>query len=140
MHRYLPAIAWTLALYMGTALTAGQAFIPATAQNATPEQIKQAWLWFELKHVILHAAAYSVLVWLLAWPYGGDWKKKRRRFLVNLLTAILLIGLGQEAVQSIVRWQIRLTNSLVDLASNTGGAAMTLAMITANRWRHTISR
>ena len=135
MRRHLPAVTWTLALYIGTALTAGQALSPSTAQNATVEQVKQAWFWFEFQHVLLHAAAYGVLIWLLAWPYNKEIERKRLYVLTSLLFAILAIGVGQEAIQSIVRWQIHFTNSLMDLASNAGGATLTLGIISANRWR-----
>jgi len=135
MPRYLPAMAWTLALYIGTALTAGQALAPTTAPDATAEQIQQAWFCFELEHVILHAAAYGVLVWLMALPNDGERRKRRVYLLVNLLAISVTIGLGQEIIQSIVRWQIHFANSLMDLVSNAGGAGLTLAVMAVNRWR-----
>jgi len=128
-------MAWTLALYIGTALTAGQALTPATAPDATAEQIQQAWLCFELEHVILHAAAYGVLVWLIALPNGGELRKGRTYLLATLLAISVTIGLGQEIIQSIVRWRIHFANSLMDLVSNASGAGLTLAMMVVNRRR-----
>lgn len=135
MRRYLAAIAWTLGLYVGTMVTAGKAFIPTVAQEATAEQIRMAWFWFDFQHVILHAAAYGVLAGLLVLPAGDKTRREQLSLLVLLLSVILMVGLGQEAIQTAIRWQLRLADSLGDLATNLLGAALALGVVSANRWR-----
>jgi hypothetical protein len=136
MCKYLPAAAWTVALYAGTMLTAGKAFIPVVAQDATVDQVRAAWFWFDFQHVVLHAAAYAVLAGLLALPAWG--KKTRKEFvslLVVFLSVVLIVGLGQEAIQTAIRWEVRLADSLSDVASNFGGAGFCLGIVSANRWQ-----
>ncbi len=135
MHKYLPAIVWTLALYTGTALTAGQALAPLVAQDATIEQVRAAWFWFDFEHVILHAAAYGVLAGLLALPAWGKTRSECLSLLAILLGIVLVVGLGQEAIQTIIRWEARVGDSLGDLASNFSGAMLTLDVVLAKRWQ-----
>lgn len=133
MPKYLPAILWTVALYFGTAITAGQPLVPRVPQDATTEQISTAWFWFDFQHVILHGAAYGVLAGLLAWPAWGKSRKSYLFRLVVFLSIILIVGLGQEAIQTAIRWEMRLGDSLGDLASNFGGAALSLGIVSASR-------
>jgi hypothetical protein len=135
MRKYLPAIVWTLALYAGTTLTAGKALVPLVAQDATAEQARAAWFWFDFQHVILHAAAYGVLAGLLALPAWGRTRRARLSRLVIFLSVVLIVGLGQEAIQTVIRWEARLADSLGDLASNFTGAALTLGVLLAKRWQ-----
>lgn len=135
MRKYLPAIVWTLALYAGTTLTAGKALVPLVAQDATAEQARAAWFWFDFQHVVLHAAAYGVLAGLMALPITCKTRRERLSLLVVFLSVILVVGLGQEAIQTAIRWEARLADSLGDLASNFTGATLTLGVVMAKRWQ-----
>lgn len=136
MLKYLPAIIWTLALYTGTTLTAGQALVPPMTQEATVEQVRIAWFWFDFQHVILHTAAYGVLAGLLALP-AWDSKTRREQFslLAIFLVVVLIVGLGQETIQTVIRWEVRLVDSLGDLVSNLAGAALALGIMLTKRCR-----
>lgn len=133
MRRYLPAVVWTLALYAGTTLTAGKALGPSVTQDATVEQVKAAWFWFDFQHMILHAAAYGVLAGLLALPGWGQTRGECLSLLAVFLSIVLVVGLGQEAIQTVIRWEARPGDSLGDLASNFTGAALTLGLVLAKR-------
>jgi hypothetical protein len=123
MMRYLPAILWTAAIYAVTAVTAGKMVVPQVAPDATAEQIRQAWLLFEIKHVILHAAAYAALAWLLMLPHAG---RHPTRIGLAVCCVILVTGVGQELIQALVRWDLRPGNSLLDIISDSAGAALAL--------------
>lgn len=135
MRKYLPAVGWTLALYAGTTVTAGKTLVPLVTQNATTEQVRAAWFWFDFQHVILHAAAYGVLAGLMALPAWGKTRKQHLSLLVVFLSVVLLVGLGQEAIQTVIRWEVRPADSLSDLASNFTGATLTLGVVLAKRWQ-----
>lgn len=136
MLRFLPAITWTLALYAGTTLTAGKALAPAIAHEATTEQVKLAWFWFDVHHVVLHAAAYGVLGGLLALTARANRTRRERiSLLVAFLVIILIVGLGQEAIQTAIRWEVRLADSMGDLVSNFSGAALSLGLVLPRKWQ-----
>ncbi len=138
MNKYLPAIVWTLALYAGTTLTAGKAFTPQLAEHATPEQLRAAWFWFDFQHVILHAAAYGALAGLLALPAWDKTKKSYLPRMAAFLLIVTIVGLGQEAIQTVIRWEVRLADSLGDLVSNVSGAALILGIVLAKRWQQVL--
>jgi hypothetical protein len=124
MIRYLPAILWTAAIYAVTAVTAGKMVVPQVAPDATAEQIRQAWLLFEIKHIVLHAAAYAALAWLLVLPHAGWGKRYSMRIGLMVCFVIAATGVGQELIQALVRWDLRPGNSLLDIVSDSAGAAM----------------
>jgi hypothetical protein len=126
MLRYIPAVLWTLALYAATAATAGQAVVPQVALDATAGQIWQARLLFELKHVIMHAAAYGALAGLLMIPHGSRKRSDLSPACLVVFCIVLTIGAGQELIQTLIRWDLRPGNSLLDIISNGAGAMLGL--------------
>ncbi len=129
MIRYLPALGWTTAMYLVTAITAGWAVSAPIPLNATAIQASQSAFWFELTHVILHSASYALLISLLVVSHHPLRWRDARIAVLTLLGIALAVGVGQETLQSAVRMDVNLANSLLDIASNLSGAALALVVM-----------
>lgn len=112
--RKLIPILWLAVMYLGTALTAG---IDAAPSGGLARAA------FEGRHIIMHALAYAAQVWLAAWAVSASDSDVSGAVLI-LLAMGLAIGAGQEALQTIVREELRLTASLFDLAVDGLGAVI----------------
>ncbi|MBN1428388.1 MAG: hypothetical protein JXB07_08385 [Anaerolineae bacterium] len=115
-NRYqIASIVWLIVIYIVTALTAGV--------NASPEG-GLALILFEARHVVMHSLIFAVQAWLIshALKLPGDLHTRHNG--LRLLTLILLLGIGQEALQSLYRQEIRVLPSLWDLAVDVAGGAV----------------
>ncbi|MCC6905915.1 MAG: hypothetical protein IT326_08745 [Anaerolineae bacterium] len=121
-RRMAPALAYLVALYLATAIMAGRDPRP-------PGLLAQAV--FELRHIVIHFAGYLIQAWLLAWGLPAGHHGRRVAALVLLLA--LGIGLGQEALQALLRGYVRLWPSAFDLLVDGAGAA--LGLVVFWRWR-----
>ena len=115
LNRYkIASVAWLIALYAATALTA--------RIDTSPDDVLMLFL-FELRHVIMHLLAFAIQAWLIAHavqlPSDPDTKRDGGR----LIALVLILGFGQEALQSVYRSEIRAVASLWDLVVDTGGGA-----------------
>ena len=109
-----PAV-WLVMLYIATALTAGV--------DATPEHSAERIL-FEVRHVAMHLLAFAVQAWLIAHALRltGDLETKRSG--IWLIALVLVLGIGQEALQGLYRHEIRTWASLWDLTVDASGGAI----------------
>ena len=111
----IASITWLIALYVATALTAGI--------DNTPEG-NLARLLFEARHVLMHALVFAVQAWLIAHALRLPDNRNTMRKGLWLILLVLILGIGQEALQSLYRSEVRTLASLWDLAVDTaaGGA------------------
>ena len=76
----------------------------------------------ESQHIIIHFFGYALLALLMIIAFPPE----TRRVIVVLLGLALLIGVGQETIQSIARRRLYLGPSLFDLGVDLSGAAVGL--------------
>ena len=107
------ALLWMLGLYGVTALAA----------NLTTH-LRPALL--ETRNIFTHATAYAVQIGLVAAAYGWPRRELTRRERTCLLGLALLLGIGQEALQIILRARAFPINSMLDLTVDVTGAALGL--------------
>ncbi len=122
MIRLLPAVMWVLGMYVATALTAGVDAAPAGGA---------ARVLFEARHIVIHALGFAVLGMLIAWPLRVSARPDRSW--MTLFGAALGVGIGQEALQAVLRERVYLGNSLLDAATDVMGAVLGLWIVL--RWR-----
>lgn len=118
MIRYLLVYLWLIAVYVVTAITATNNILPVP-----PELL-------EARNIIVHATTYAITGVLLAWAGDRPGQRFDAGALLVLLITALLLGVGQEVLQSLLRGRIRLLPSLFDLFVDTGGAAVGLLLYT----------
>lgn len=114
-HYTLAPVAWLIMLYIATAFTAGC--------DVTPEGGIELVL-FEARHVAIHLLAFAIQSWLIARAIRPSGHLDTRRSSMWLIALVLVLSVGQEALQSLYRSEVRVLASLWDLAVDTvGGAA-----------------
>lgn len=113
MRRHLPVIIWMFGLYLVTTLTAGF--------DIEPSNLLQV-IWNEVQHVVIHVFGYAVQVWLIAHALGPATRSNRGRTAAVLIGLGLVLGIGQEVLQTLVRAELRLLPSIFDLVTDTAGA------------------
>jgi hypothetical protein len=119
--RYLLPLLWLLVLYAGTAATAGL--------DPAPDALL-ARILFEARHVLMHTAAFSGQITLVAWALRIE--SPQRRVWIGLAGLALALGVGQEAIQALLRGQVFPVNSAFDLLVDTAGGA--LGLLAWSRW------
>ena len=132
LKRWMPAL-WIVGLYFITAVTEGLDLVPD--------------LWwqrvlFELRHIAVHAFAFAVGGLLIRFANNESDLKFGREELRVLLVLLLFIGIGQEALQSIMRERIAWIGSPVDLAVDVAGGLLGLRLYSrveaiVTRWQET---
>ena len=120
MRRLLLPAGWLVAIYVVTVLF----------DNITPPP-EDFWqrVWFETYHVLAHGFVYAVQAGLIAgavYLAAADIRPRTRAFLV-ILSLILLLGFGQEFLQSSLRREVTVLGSAWDLLVDVGGASVGLA-------------
>jgi hypothetical protein len=116
INRYmLASVAWLIVLYTATALTAG---VDATPEGSTER------LLFEIRHVVMHLVAFAVQARLIAHtlPLSDKWEMRNRA--MGLIALVLALGIGQETLQSLYRYEVRMWASVWDLAVDAAGGAI----------------
>lgn len=116
MIRHVLVYVWLFALYIVTAVTARNDLLPVP-----PELL-------EARNIIVHAVTYAVLGVLLAWASDRPGRRFDARAWLVLLSTALILGVGQEALQTVLRWRLRPAQSLFDLFVDTSGAAAGLLL------------
>jgi VanZ family protein len=111
--RRLASILWMAALYVATLIN--EMF------RVGPEDL----LLFEAQQIIVHTVSYAVQAWLIASAVNAP--------ATALIGLAVVIGLGQEVLQSLVRGFILPLGSLVDLIVDGAGAALGLWLL--GLWR-----
>jgi hypothetical protein len=129
MLRFFPAAIWTVILYGLTLVTAGLPVGPTVQPQATAYEIQKSVWWFEFNHAVLHAATFAVLAGLLVFADLTSFAGKWRIIIPLILITSMLVGIGQEALQSAVRSRVVLGNSLFDVACDVAGASICLVML-----------
>ena len=129
MLRLVPATIWTIILYGLTLATSGLPIGPTFQPQATAYEIQKGVWWFEFNHAVLHAATFAVLAGLLVFAHRAPLADKRHVMIPVILLASVLVGIGQEALQSAAREHIVLGNSLFDIACDVTGSALCLVML-----------
>ncbi len=114
---YALAIGWMVALYVGTALIAGKDPRPPGGLQLVV---------FEARHIITHTVVYAIQAWLLARAAVHDRPEELRRSLPLWLAMTILIGVGQEVLQNVLREFIRFWPSVFDVATDGVGGALGL--------------
>lgn len=79
---------------------------------------------FELAHVIIHALGFAILALLVIWA-----AEKSEKMLLAILFAALIVGLGQEVIQSVMRSAINPGLSLFDLLVDSVGAMLGMGVM-----------
>jgi VanZ family protein len=79
---------------------------------------------FEIRHVLTHLASFAIQVWLICLavrlPTGG----RLTRWAGLLIALGLLLGLGQETLQTLLRHNLSALDSLWDLAVDLIGSTL----------------
>nr|MBN1228187.1 hypothetical protein [Anaerolineae bacterium] len=120
---HIPVFGWLVLLYVATALLAN---IPVTIAPAL----------LEVRNIILHATAYAVQAALVLRVVGHPPAGWTQQHTFILLAAMLAMGLGQETLQTLLRRQLFLANSLFDLGIDVSGAGLGIAFYRWIQWRH----
>jgi VanZ family protein len=81
-------------------------------------------LLFELRHVLTHLVTFGFEVWLLSRAVGLPGSRRIARDPAILIAVGLALGLGQETLQTLLRHNLALLDSLWDLAVDLGGSAL----------------
>jgi len=122
MRRILPAVIWLVAIYVVTVLSEG--FDP-------PPTELWARVLFELKHVAAHSFVFGVQTILIF--TGLRWGVRPSNLsLAPLVALIIVLGLGQETLQSLLRHQVTIPGSAFDLATDGTAALLTARFL----WFH----
>lgn len=111
-RRLLPFV-WLVALYVVTSLTA------TLKTNIDPTLL-------EFRNVALHAATYAIQFALVRWAVFDEGRQLVQQDMLILLGAALVLGLGQETLQVLLRGRIFPVNSLLDLTVDVAGARLGL--------------
>lgn len=120
----IASVAWLITLYIATALTAGV--------DASPEGGLDLLL-FEARHVAMHLLMFAIQAWLIAQALRLSGSQDIMRNGIFLVGLVLLLGIGQEALQSLYRHEIHMLASLWDLAVDMAGG-------TAGWWWYSYQR
>jgi hypothetical protein len=118
LKRYLP-IFWLVGLYLITALTEGL--------DPAPELWWQRVL-FESRHVLVHSIAFAVGGILIRYAFDRDDATLRPADFRGMLVIMLLVGVGQESIQTIMRQRIAWIGSPADLAVDVVGGFIGLRL------------
>ena len=121
LKRYLPVTFCLILIYLMTAATSGQNIAPDLGSDASIVEVERAWRIFEFKHIIIHASGFALLAWMILQSIPPS-----NRLHLTVLLLILVFGLGQEMMQSLLRWDVRPLNSALDIASDLGGGLVTV--------------
>lgn len=125
MRKLIPAILWLIFIYVITALA---------EDLPPPPEGFWSWLMDEARHVIAHAGVYGIeallIVAAVGYPIGG-WRAWR-----PILLLILALGLGQEALQVLMRHKFQFIGTPFDLLVDVSGASFALWLYPhLMRWR-----
>lgn len=115
MRIYLLPTLWLIAMYIGTALMAGL--------DPAPQE-RLARLVFEARHVVTHTLAFAVQIGLIVWATRRRGQALTRREGLLLIGLGLALGLGQEALQAILRTRLYVVNSAFDVAVDGAGSVL----------------
>ncbi len=113
-YTFAPMV-WLVMLYIATALTAGV--------DARPEGGFDLIL-FEARHGVIHLLAFAVEAWLIACALRLSGNSGTERDGIGLIVLALVLGIGQEALQSLYRHEVRVLASLWDVAVDATGGAL----------------
>lgn len=136
--RFVPSLLWLGTLYLATAVTAPMAVLPKMPPNPTPAEFRRVVYTFELWHFAAHALAFAVGAGLLFYAIYSDRAavSSPKALLWNVFMPMVLIGLGLEVLQALIRMSIDLQNAAVDLIADGSGAVGVLWLMST---RHIIS-
>ncbi len=101
---------WMAAMYAGTLIAA----LFFHSKLAPPI--------LELRNVAIHSTGYAVLAGLIAWALDAPRRIERKQALAVIAGVGLILGIGQEILQTVLRNRAFLGNSLFDLGVDTTGA------------------
>lgn len=121
MRRHLLLYLWVITLYIVTAVTTLVDVLPV------PPQL------IEVRNIAVHFSAYAVLGALLGWAVGEPGQRFSSGEWAVLLVTALLLGLGQETLQTVLRDRIYPLNSLFDLFVDVCGVAAGLLLVSHAR-------
>lgn len=76
----------------------------------------------EARNIVVHSASYAVLGVLLGWSTGEPRRGAPPRTWAVLLLCVAALGVGQEALQTVLRQQAYPVNSVFDVAVDVAGA------------------
>ncbi len=115
MRTYLLPTIWLIAMYIGTALMAGL--------DPAPQE-RLARLAFEARHIATHTLAFAVQIGLIVRAARRSSQALSGREGLLLIGLGLALGLGQEALQAILRTRLYVVNSAFDLAVDGAGSVL----------------
>lgn len=129
--RYLPALLWMVLVY---------AFIAFTARTGPPPPPFSLRLVLgELRHGVAHTLVFAVQAALIVWPLLAQGHRLTRRDVALVLGTALLIGIGQEVLQAVLRDRAYPISTTLDLLADVGGAALGLWWM-QRRWARRAER
>jgi VanZ family protein len=83
----------------------------------------------ELRNVVIHSTGYAVMAGLIVWALAATERFERKRTLAVLAGVGLLMGIGQEILQVVLRNRVFLGNSLFDLGVDTAGVCLCVLLL-----------
>lgn len=108
-------ILWLLVVYAGTAISIGR----------DPRPVESvARVVFEARHVVTHLVSFAFLIWLVGRAIRPPAEHGFTRNVAILIGLGLVIGLGQETLQALLRHELYALDSAWDVCVDTGGAAL----------------
>lgn len=110
--RHVLVYLWLISLYLVTDVTAVNDFLPVR-----PELL-------EVRNILVHSTAYAIQAFLIAWALDQDEPLRfDARMWKILLGTVVVMGIGQEILQTVLRDRAYPVNSVFDVFVDTSGAA-----------------
>jgi hypothetical protein len=129
--RFVPSLLWLGTLYLFTAITAPMAVAPKLPPNPTPAEFRRMVYTFELWHFAAHALAFAIGAALLF--YAMTATQSPKAIIWAVFVPIMLVGLGLEILQALIRLNIDLQNAAVDLIADGFGTGVALWWLSTRR-------
>lgn len=129
--RYLPALLWMVFVYAFIALTA--------REGPPPPAFGLRVVLGELRHGVAHTLVFALQAALIVWPLLAQGHRLARRDAALVLGTALLIGIGQEVLQAVLRGRAYPVGTTLDLLADIGGAALGLWWM-QRRWTRRAER
>lgn len=83
----------------------------------------------ELRNVVIHSTGYAVLAGLIVGALDAPNRFERKHTLAVIAGVGLLMGIGQEILQAVLRHRVFFANSLFDLGVDTTGACLCVLVL-----------
>lgn len=117
LMKHGPVYLWMAAMYGGTLIAA----LFFHSKLAPPI--------LELRNIVIHSTGYAVLAGLIVRALDAPQRFEQKHALMVIGGTALILGIGQEVLQVVLRNRVFFANSLFDLGVDTAGACLCVLII-----------